>query len=112
MMKTFILSIGMLVLASVAFAQNCLRIVQPTLFSGPAANSTYTLTINFQTNGNKSLQTTIFCGSTVITSPQWKGIQLFMQHPIELQSIDGSLKPRLNLSFASSFLALLLIADC
>ena len=68
MMKTFILSIGMLVLATVAFAQNCLRIVQPTLFSGPAANSTYTLTINFQTNGNKSLQTTIFCGSTVIFS--------------------------------------------
>ena len=68
MMKTFILSIGMFVLASVAFAQNCLRIVQPTLFSGPAANSTYTLTINFQTNGNKSLQTTIFCGSTVIFS--------------------------------------------
>ena len=67
-MKTLLLSIGMLVLTSVSFSQNCLQIVQPTRFSGPAADGTYTLTINYNTNGNKSLQTTIFCGSTEILS--------------------------------------------
>lgn len=67
-MKKFILSISILMLTTAAFSQNCLRILQPTFFSGPASDGTYTLTINYDTEGNKSLQTTIFCGSSVIFS--------------------------------------------
>ena len=67
-MKTLLLSISMLVLSCVAFSQNCLRVVQPTFFSGPASDGTFTLNITFETEGNKSLQTTIFCGTTEIFS--------------------------------------------
>ena len=47
-------------------AQNCLRILPGTEFSGPGPDGKYKLTINYETDGNKTLETVIKCGSTQI----------------------------------------------
>ena len=65
-MKKILFSIAMLVLTTTAFSQNCINILPPTSFSGPDANGKYTLTINYETDGNKTLETSIKCGSTEI----------------------------------------------
>ena len=66
-MKKFLFSIAMLALTTTAaFSQNCLRILPPTLFTGPAMDGTYKLTIQYETDGNKTLETVVKCGMTVI----------------------------------------------
>lgn len=56
----------LLVMTTAAFSQNCINIIPPTSFSGPDANGKYTLTIEYETDGNKTLETVIKCGTTVI----------------------------------------------
>lgn len=62
-----LLSIAMMVaISTTALAQNCLNVLPGTTFSGPGTDGKYTLTINYETNGNKTLETVIKCGTTVI----------------------------------------------
>ena len=66
-MKKLLLCITMMiVILTSAIAQNCIRILPGTQFSGPGTDGKYTLTINYETDGNKTLETVINCGSTQI----------------------------------------------
>ena len=65
-MKKILFSIVMLALGTAAFSQNCINILPPTKFTGPDANGKYTLSINYETDGNKTLETVITCGSSQI----------------------------------------------
>ena len=65
-MKKILISIAMLALGTAAFSQNCIRILPPTSFSGPDGNGNYTLTIQYETDGIKTLETLVSCGSTPI----------------------------------------------
>ena len=58
----------MLVLTTAAFSQNCAKVTS-AFFSGPfSPNGTYSLTINYTTDGSKSLITVIKCsGTTILT---------------------------------------------
>ncbi len=65
-MKKFLFLIAMLALGTAAFSQNCINIVPPTRFTGPDANGKYTLSIKYEADGNKTLETFITCGTTQI----------------------------------------------
>ncbi len=53
----------MLVLTTAAFSQNCFEILQPTFIS-KASDGTYTLTITYNTTGNKSLDVVVNCDNS------------------------------------------------
>ena len=66
-MKKLLLSIAMMIaILTSAIAQNCIEVMPGTQFSGPGTDNKYTLTINYQTDGNKTLQTIIKCGTDTI----------------------------------------------
>ena len=65
-MKKILISIGILVSSTVAFSQNCFRLSRTPFFTGPAANGTFSLPINFENNGNKAIDVVVKCGSTII----------------------------------------------
>ena len=65
-MKKISISIGMLVLTTAAFSQNCFRFSKTPFFTGPAANGSFSLPINFENNGNKAINVVVQCGSTII----------------------------------------------
>ena len=56
----------MLCITANAFAQNCIRLLPPTAFTGPDANGKYTLTVRYETDGTKTLETIIRCSSSII----------------------------------------------
>ena len=56
----------MLVLTTAAFSQNCFRFSRTPFFTGPAANGTFSLPIDFDNNGHKAIDVVVKCGSTVI----------------------------------------------
>ena len=57
----------MLVLTTVAFSQkkSCFEVLQPTFIS-KESNGTYTLTISYNTTGEKALEVVVNCGNTQI----------------------------------------------
>ena len=57
----------MLVLTTAAFSQECFKITSGTRIQ-QETNSTYTLVINFNNNGNKALGIVVKCGNTQINS--------------------------------------------
>ena len=66
-MKKLLLSIAMMIaILTSAIAQNCIEVMPGTQFSGPGIDGKYTLSINYQTDGNKTLQTIIKCGTDTI----------------------------------------------
>ncbi len=65
-MKTIAFAMTLLVLSTAAFSQNCIRVLPPTFFSGPAPDGTYSITVNYVTDGVKTLETVIKCGNTII----------------------------------------------
>ena len=66
-MKKILFSIAMLALTSAAFTQ-CFQILSGTRIQMETSGM-YTLVINYQTNGLKSLGIVVMCGSTPYTSP-------------------------------------------
>ena len=68
-MKKILFSIGMLVLTTAAFSQNCPTIIRSTTgFTGPATDNTYTLTINYLASGSKNFEVVIKCGADTLVS--------------------------------------------
>ena len=65
-MKKILFSIVTVVLSTVAFSQNCFRLSRTPFFTGPAANGTFSLPINFENNGHKAIGVVVKCGSTII----------------------------------------------
>ena len=66
-MKKILFSIAMLVLTTAAFSQ-CFQILSGTRIQMETSGM-YTLVINYQTDGIKSLGIVVMCGSTPYTSP-------------------------------------------
>ena len=62
-MKKILFSIAMLVLTTAAFSQDCIRITSTSGFSGTGP---YTLSIDYVSEGQKSLGVQIFCGSKLL----------------------------------------------
>ena len=81
-MKKNLFSIALLVLTTVAFAQNrsCFEVLQPTFIS-KESNGTYTLSITYTTTGNKTLGVIVNCNNNVIMDTCFKangnGTQVF-----------------------------------
>ena len=65
-MKKILFSLVTVVLSTVAFSQNCFRLSRTPFFTGPAANGTFSLPINFENNGNKAIGIVVKCGSKII----------------------------------------------
>jgi hypothetical protein len=57
-MKKILFSMAMLVLTTVAFSQNCIRILSSSGFSGTGP---YTFTVDYVSEGNKTLELAIYC---------------------------------------------------
>jgi len=61
-----IITVLLLLTSTAAFSQSCFNVVS-AFFTNPSFDGmTYDLTINYTTTGNKSLETTVKCGSTQI----------------------------------------------
>lgn len=66
-MKKLLLCITMMIVVlTSAIAQNCIRILPGTTFSSSNTVGKFKLTINYETDGNKTLQTVIKCGTDTI----------------------------------------------
>lgn len=65
-MKKITLITLLLIITIIGNAQNCLKVVSPTAFSGPDASGKYTLSISYEVDGNKTLETVVYCGDTQI----------------------------------------------
>ena len=91
-MKKLLLCITMMiVILTSAIAQDCIRILPGTQFLGPGTDGTYTLTINYETDGNKTLETVIKCGSTQIFTDCFsvKGIGTKVYNGLTCSSFAG-----------------------
>lgn len=65
-MKKVVLSIAMFAITIGANAQNCIEILPGTVFSPSSTPGKFKLTINYATDGNKTLETIIKCGTDTI----------------------------------------------
>ena len=64
-MKKILITIAMVAVTVIAFSQECFEVLQPTtLFKQP--DNTYTLSIRYNTTGNKALQVMVICGNNLI----------------------------------------------
>ena len=65
-MKKVLLAVLLFTAAMSINAQNCIKLLPGTQFSGPGVDGKYTLTVNYETDGNKTLETIIKCGTDTI----------------------------------------------
>ena len=64
-MKKILFSIALLALTMAAFSQECFQVFQPTFISKDL-NGTYTLSIKYNTTGNKALGVIVKCDTSII----------------------------------------------